>query len=334
MPNVLILGATGYIGFPLAQSLLRSGNYTVYGLARNAAKANHLTLHEITPIRGDVSDISTFSPLIASAPIDIVVDTTNAYEHASTILNALIAASKSRIESLAREGTAGPKLGFVYTSGSWVHGSPKDPVSDLHPIGTSLSKGTPAKIVSWRPRHEQAILAAPDVLDVAIVRPAEIYGCESPLWGTYWSALVASARSESPAKSIKLPVGPTARPPIVHVDDVVSGMHAAVDRVHGLLGSWPVFDLVGETVQVREVMEGIRAVLGLTAELEYVGTQSNPFFEAMGLVSNSSESGRARIVLGWEPKRRAFLMKLALYVAAWEAAQMRRDQSKTQGNSS
>ena len=42
MPNVLILGATGSVGLPLAQSLTRSGAYIVYGLARSAAKARLL----------------------------------------------------------------------------------------------------------------------------------------------------------------------------------------------------------------------------------------------------------------------------------------------------
>lgn len=320
MPNVLILGATGYIGFPLTQSLLRSGNYTVYGLARTAAKTKQLVQNEIIPIIGDVSDPSTFTPLIASTPIDIVVDATDAYEHACRIVNALITVSKSRMETLGKEATATPKLGFMYISGTWVHGSPTGSVSDLHPIGTSLSKGTPARVVGWRPKHEQAILAARNVLDVAIARPGEIYGRESPLWNSYWGPLIAASQSKSSAGSIKLPVGPEARPPIVHIDDVASGLHATVDRIHGLLGSWPVFDLVSETVLVSEVVEGVRAVLGVTTELEYIGTQGNRFYEAMGLVSNS-ESGRARIILGWEPKRRGFLMNLALYVAAWKEAQ-------------
>ena len=38
MPTVLVLGATGYLGLPFAQSLLRSGSYTVYGLARSPEK--------------------------------------------------------------------------------------------------------------------------------------------------------------------------------------------------------------------------------------------------------------------------------------------------------
>lgn len=42
MPTVLVFGATGYIGLPFAQSLLRSGNYIVYGLARSPEKGKML----------------------------------------------------------------------------------------------------------------------------------------------------------------------------------------------------------------------------------------------------------------------------------------------------
>ena len=42
MPTVLVLGATGYLGLPFAQLLLRSGNYTVYGLARSPEKGKSL----------------------------------------------------------------------------------------------------------------------------------------------------------------------------------------------------------------------------------------------------------------------------------------------------
>lgn len=142
MPTVLILGATGYLSLPVAQSLLRSGNYTVYGLARTSAKAKTLAANEISPVVGDVTDTSTFTHLISSIPIDIVIDAASAYEAAPGILKAIAAASKSRIEKLANENAPNcPKMGFVYVSGSWVHGSVNGPVSDMIPAGTSLSKG-------------------------------------------------------------------------------------------------------------------------------------------------------------------------------------------------
>ena len=318
MPNVLVLGATGYIGLPFAQLLLRSGNYTVYGLARSEEKAKILTVNEITPVIGDLSDINNIISTIKSIPIDIVVDTTSAYESAVPLLDALIVHSKTRIETLANEEHATPKLGFVYVSGTWVHGAPKSPVSDLHPVGTSLSRSPPADAVAWRCRHEQAILAARDVLDVAIVRPSQVYGRTGWIWSTWWKPLLNAKRSGGTG-SIEVPTNIESRPAIVHVDDVVSGMHSVTDRIHGLLGSWPVFDLIGETVLVKNILEESKKAFDVEAPIKYIGSQ-NPFQEAMNVVANE-KSSRARIILGWEAKRSSFLLNLPTYIKAWEIEQ-------------
>ena len=317
MPRVLVLGASGYIGLPFAQSLLRSGNYTVYGLARTAEKAKTLTINEIIPIVGDLSETDKISSLIASVPIDIVVDTASAYESAVSLLETLTNVSKSRIQTLANEGHTTPKLGFVYVSGTWVHGSPETAVSDLSPVGTSLSKGRPQKVVEWRCKHEQAILAARDVLNVAIVRPSQVYGRTGWIWDSWFTPILEAKRSGS-TKPVEIPTNIDIRPAIVHVDDVVSGMHAITDRIHGLLGSWPVFDLTTEIVMVKDVVEGAANILGVKAPLKYIGSQ-NPFHEAMNVVANE-KSGRASIVLGWEAKRIGFILNLSTYVKAWEAA--------------
>src|SRR5258708_20699256 len=50
MPKILIIGATGYLGQTLALSLLRSGNHSVYGIARSVEKAAGLARLEITPV--------------------------------------------------------------------------------------------------------------------------------------------------------------------------------------------------------------------------------------------------------------------------------------------
>ncbi len=60
MLRVLILGATGYIGSALAGSLLRSGQYTVYGLGRSEAKAKQLAVAEIIPVIGSVSNSKAY----------------------------------------------------------------------------------------------------------------------------------------------------------------------------------------------------------------------------------------------------------------------------------
>ena len=319
MPNVLILGGTGYLGFALGQSLLRSGNYSVWGLARTPEKAKLLTTNEVTPVMGDAADPATITSAIAKASIDIVIDATSAYEQASTILKAVIQASKVRRDALAKEGAVGPKLGFVYTSGSWVHGSPEGKVSDLTPVGNSLATSKPATAVAWRPAHEQAILAARDTLNVAILRPCAIYGRTSWVWGTWWGGVLAASKSGN-MDAIQVPADREAVTGCIHVDDVVSAFHAAVDRIDGLLGAWPVFDLLTETISIGEIMEAVKVILNVKAPLKYAGTHGNPFLEALSLVSKDDAS-RARIVLGWEAKRKEFLLNMPTYVHAWAAAQ-------------
>lgn len=60
MPRILIIGATGYVGSALAGELLRSGGYTVYGLARNPNKAKQLAAKEIILVTGSVSGTASY----------------------------------------------------------------------------------------------------------------------------------------------------------------------------------------------------------------------------------------------------------------------------------
>jgi len=192
-------------------------------------------------------------------------------------------------------------------------------VNDLSPVGTSLSRGTPNSATAWRTAHEQRILAARDVLDVAIVRPALVYGRGGWIWERWWTP-VLEAKTASGNEKIQLPAPSDARPGLVHVDDVVAGLHLAIDRIDGRLGTWPVFDLITETCSVTEIIEAFKLAVGVKAEVEYVGPGDNPFYQAMGTRANN-DGGRATTVLGWQPKIREFLMKMPIYAAAFEASQ-------------
>ena len=319
MPNVLVLGSTGYLGLTLSLALLRTGNYTVYGLARSNAKARLLTRNEIIPLVGDVSDPSVITSAISIHAIDVVVDTTSAYEHAATLLAAVVEAGKARAEALEKEGAVGPKLAFVYSSGTWVHGSPSRRVSDLEPAGTSLAADKPANAVAWRTGYEQQILAARDVLDVAIVRPAVIIGRGSWILNAWLTPLLEAKKSGSLDK-VSIAVDKKARVGIVHVDDVAEGYVKVIERINGSLGSWPVFDLTAETVSAVEFLEGAKDVVGVKAELDFVGAGGDAFMEAMSLVTKN-DSGRARSILGWEANRMDAVQSLEVYVKAWEASQ-------------
>ena len=326
MPNVFIIGATGYLGLPLAQSLVRSGNHTVYGLARSPSKASILAGNEIIPILGDASDPSSYLSLLHSAPIDIVVNCGTAFEHDELTLRTIRDFSRQRRATLAAEGyPTTAKTAYVNISGTWVHGSSSTgTTSDLQLPGTSLSRGQPSTITAWRPKYEQAVLAAQDHLEVAIVRPACVHGRASWLWEGVWGPLVknltAQREGSDRGKPVQVPLPADARPGLVHVDDAVSGIHTVVDRILGQgLGPWPVFDLVTEMLSIQVLLEAVKEVLGLEKELEFVGSGGNVLFEGIG-TRQDLVAERARIVLGWEPKRRSFVRDAKVVVEAWKAA--------------
>ncbi|MCJ1319396.1 hypothetical protein MMC15_004732 [Xylographa vitiligo] len=320
MSKVLILGATGYIGQALALSLLRSGLYTVYGLARSSAKARSLEALEIIPVLGSVTDSTAYLSLIATAHIDIVVDAAGANLESAQILADVKRVGAERLAAAATQGVRTAKLGFIYTSGTWVHGSSLEAVNDLDPVGVAAARTQPPPLVAWRPRLEQDVLAAADVLDTMVVRPALVFGGAGSIWSSLLGPLLAGAKSG--ASVARVSAEADSMPGLIHVDDVASGLHAAVEKLPLLAGTgvYPVFDLVTSQESMKVVLEQAAPVLGFEGTVELVGTNGDAFADAMSTSLNGS-GARARMVLGWEPKRVGMLKGLEIYVKAWMAAQ-------------
>lgn len=318
MPHILILGGTGLLGTALTQSLLRSGNHTVFVQTRSASKAKPLVTAETTPLVFALEDESALKHALSAHDIDTVVDVSQGYHQATSILKTVVAVSTERQAALAKESAIGPKLGFVYTSGTMIHGSPSKRVSDLSPVGNTLASDKPAAMVSWRPAHEQAILASRKDINPVILRPGVLYGRSAWNFGPWWGPI--AALKTSGGDSLSIGADPSARVGLVHVDDVAAAFHAAIDRLDGRLGDWPVFDVAAETVSLADIVQETLGALGLKASVEFAGTGGDVFLEGMGLHSNGN-AVRARTVLGWLPKRRDFLLNVGTYYLAWEAAQ-------------
>ncbi|MCJ1458957.1 hypothetical protein MMC28_009334 [Mycoblastus sanguinarius] len=313
MPRVLIIGATGYIGSALAASLLRSGHYTVYGLSRSPSKARDLAISEVIPVLGSVSDSAAYLSLIKSEHINTVVDCSSANMESAKILSDLVEVGKERV----REG--GAKLGFVYTSGMWVHGSSFERVNDLDPVGTEGAKAQPPSLVAWRPKMERDVLAARDVLDTMIVRPALVYGREHTIWTSFFAPILQAAKSGQ--EVVKIPLDVKSRPGLVHVDDAAFGLHCAVDKLPLLssTGVHPVFDLVTSMEAMELIFRSMADAVGFKGRVELEAVDGNALAEAMQ-TSLNGDSSRAEQLLGWQPRRRGFAAGMEVYAKAFVAA--------------
>ena len=312
MVNVLVIGATGYIGQALSQSLVRSGSHRVYGLARTPEKAQSLTKDEVIPILGSISDSAELIRSIDALHINVVVDVATPDAESHVLLDLLKAIGKNRI------ATHGLKLGFIYTSGTWVHGSSNAQVNDLTPVAQPNSPTPPAKLVAWRTKVEEEVLAASDVLDVMIIRPALVYGRSNAIWTSLLQPIHAAVQTN--ASTVSVAAKPDSRPGLVHVDDVGLGLHCAVEKLPLISGTgvYPVFDLQTSQENMKDILEAAAKEFGFKGQVNLAGVGDDLFADAMSTSANIC-SGRAKTILGWKPKRFGFVGQMDVSARAWAA---------------
>lgn len=70
----------------------------------------------------------------------------------------------------AVRSTGMPKVAYIHTSGTWVHG---DNRSVLRSDGSPLPN--PSPIVAWRPLLEQEVITSSEVRGI-VIRPSLVYG--------------------------------------------------------------------------------------------------------------------------------------------------------------
>jgi nucleoside-diphosphate-sugar epimerase len=321
MVNVLIIGATGYIGQAFCSSLIRSGNHRVFGLARTPEKARELEKEEVIPILGSITENAQLLTSIDDFHINIIVDVSGAAKESYALLKAVKEIGAARLAMGKEMGSPIAKLGFIYCSGTWVHGSSNETVNDLIPVGSDTSPQKSAELAAWRPALENAIIAAKDVLDVMVVRPALVYGRSSAIWSSFLEPLRKAAQEGLVSTSVSLDAD--SRPGLIHVDDAASGLHTAIDKLPLISGTgvYPIFDLVTSQESMRDIFDFAAKEMGFKGKVELAGAGEDLFAKAMSTSLNGS-SGRAKTILGWEPKRTSgFVQSMDVFVKAWLAAQ-------------
>ncbi|KDQ52201.1 hypothetical protein JAAARDRAFT_50342 [Jaapia argillacea MUCL 33604] len=296
--KVLVLGASGFIGLPAAQALVRAG-HVVYGLTRSAAKAKELAAEEIIPIVGEVSDPSAW--VQHTTHLDVVIEAVGGMEIKSlsaVLLSAISSAAK------AHRPVGSPKLTYIYTSGTWVHGDHRtEVVTDTTPLTRC------AELVSWRPDREQRVLNDP-VLNGIVIRPALLYGRS----GSLFTPLFAGAAQGK----VSWPGRPGGRYALIHTDDLADLFLKASEKAQIVGGK--VFDAANDfTESVDGILAKVVEVSGAKGPYQY--TEPSNLYEVALQSTTLLRPYLARSLLGWQPKKTGLVDGLATYYAAFQAAQ-------------
>ena len=291
--KVFITGATGYIGFAVAQAFRRAG-HRVLGLTRSKEKAALLERHEIQPVIGSMQEPDSYRR--AAEESDVLIHAAVDYENDSVALD------KQTVETLLAVAQPGSKK-LIYTSGVWVHGNTGDRVADE---STPLA---PIKIVAWRPAVEQMVLQGNGVG----LRPGCVYGKQGGLTAFWFDGATGQ-------QGFHVVGDGNNRWAMVHVDDLADAyLRAAENDVRG-----EVFTVTdGSHTTIREMVTAVARVAGFKGEIKFVplseaAKQMGDFAEALALDQRISAEKATRR-LGWSPRHQGFLRDVDLYFATWKA---------------
>jgi len=295
--KVLVLGASGSIGKPVAEAFSRAG-HEVYGQTRSASKAKQLALEEVIPVIGE-PDSDIWLQLIPT--LDVVIDAVGGGDikaYSQTLLTKL-----SNAAAATRHPSA-PKLTFIYTSGTWVHGDDRNEiVTDTTPITK------PAELVAWRPEQEQRVINN-SVLNGIVIRPGLVYG--------HSGSLLADLFRTSLDGKVVWPGTPGGRYAVVHSDDLAD-LYLRVAEKSSIVGG-KIFDAVSEQSEsVDDLLARLVLVSGAKAPYEY-RTPENTYESAIG-TTTLIRPYLAHALLGWKTKKPGLIDGLQGYYTAFLASQ-------------
>jgi nucleoside-diphosphate-sugar epimerase len=193
--------------------------------------------------------------------LDVVIDAVGGTADIRTLSASLLSSISTAAKDL-RPPTA-PKLTYIYTSGTWVHGeNRKDTVSDTTPCTD------PAKLVAWRLDQEQLVVTDAH-LNGIVVRPALIYGRSGSLF-----APLLQAASEGKVAWYGTPGG---RYALIHPDDLAD-LYVRASEKAGVAGG-KIFDAANDlTESADDFLERLVQVSGAKGGYEYITPTNCEFF--------------------------------------------------------
>lgn len=218
MSDVLITGATGTVGWPIARDLAARGD-SVRALVRDVGRARSLLPEGVEPVRGDVADRESVRSAVAGA--EIVYHAAGLPEQWRRDDADFTRVNVEGTRNVAEEALAAGVRRLAYTSTidvfRWTPGSPFD---------ESVLDPEPRPTVYERSKQEADRIVAgllEQGLDAVFLHPSAVYGPVPALAVGLNDLIVRLATRKIP---MLLPGGM----PVVHSDDVAAAHVKAVDE--------------------------------------------------------------------------------------------------------
>lgn len=274
--NVLIIGATGYLGSAIDEALAARGHRT-FGVARSDAARQKLQARGTGVVEADLAKPQTLVASVQDADAVVYAANITDADNWSVGANALRA---------IRKGMAGSEKTFVYISGAWVYGETgQNPVTENSPLN-------PPPLVLRRLEHEHLTMEMTKVgIRGLVIRPGIVYG----RGGGIATMFVQSARERGAATVLGDGTNHWAT---IDVTDLGALVALAVER--GLPGR--AYNAVNDDrPQLRAIAEAASRGAGSG------GATRNVPREIMGLLGDCLaldqivSSERAKADLHWEP---------------------------------
>jgi len=289
--RILITGAAGSIGAPLANRLVREG-HGVLGLDDLSAGEPGALDPRVVLTRGDVRDVPRLWSLLSGT--DAVVHLAARVSVQESILypveyNAVNTGGTVAVMAAARD--AGVRRVVLASSGTVYGDQEAQPVSEA----TAPRPANPYAVSKLAAEHYVRAIGALYRIETVILRIFNAYGTPSATPSSHPPVIPHMARQILSGASIVLhgaPPGAQTRD-FVHVDDVVEALVRAATRV----------GIAGSTFNIGSGVE--TTLLELVAALERASGQRARVIESPeqsgGVARLSADIAAARRELGWSP---------------------------------
>jgi nucleoside-diphosphate-sugar epimerase len=299
--RVFVTGASGYAGFHAALRLAAAG-HIVTGLVRNPdqPRLNILRMHEVTLVRGDVSQPDSYNGELerSDAVIHTLLDKKKPFETDRALFQA--------VQGLPAR--AHP-IRFIYTTGCSIFGK----------VGVDLMdervEPNPSHPLAFRRQLEKEALALPGVSTV-VLRPGFMYGCDgfnsvSTDWFEMAEAGDAVFRGDR-EKGWSW----------IHIADLAEAYRLVMEADDNAVKG-EVFHLA-DARQPRciEVMRACMKAAGYQGDIHFEGSKPGDNISTWFDQNEFISSKKANETLRWHPRHTGIIDSAARVFQSWKAAQI------------